>query len=463
VIAGTNSGVGKTSVTLALVSALKERGLRVQTFKVGPDYLDPTYLSAASGSPCYNLDGWMTGQEYVLRLFAERARHADVSVIEGVMGLFDGSDPVSGEGSTAEIATWLDAPVLLVVNAHGLARSVAALVKGYSSLDSDVKIAGIIANHSGSQRHVSWLAESLAGFSLPGIVASLPRGALPELPSRHLGLVSADCRILSDSVLTDLANALEKNGSVDEILSIARSAPEMADAPPEPSLRPSDNPVRLGIAHDTAFHFYYPDNLEALVASGCELVYYSPLEDHSLPERLDGLYIGGGYPEEYARQLSENGEMLQEIRQFAASGKPLYAECGGLMYLSRGIESLDGKLYPMVGLLPWRTRMLARRKSLGYAEVTLTEDSLFGPPGTRLRGHEFHYSELVADLSQRDDWNTAYLMNHRRSEVPRSEGFQRGRILASYVHTHFASRPDSVNHFVAECRTAAGSRGRRHE
>ncbi len=188
VIAGTNSGVGKTSVTLALVSALRKRGMRVQTFKVGPDYLDPTYLAAASGLPCYNLDGWMTGRDYVLKLFAEKARQADVSVIEGVMGLFDGSDPVSGEGSTAEIAAWLDAPVLLVVNTHGVARSLAALVKGYSSFDPDVRIAGIIANHSGTQRHAAWLTESLAGFDLPGIVASLPEAPCPSSRAVTSGL-----------------------------------------------------------------------------------------------------------------------------------------------------------------------------------------------------------------------------------------------------------------------------------
>jgi cobyrinic acid a,c-diamide synthase len=453
VIAGTNSGVGKTSVTLALVSALTMRGLRVQTFKVGPDYLDPTYLTAASGSPCYNLDGWMTGKDYVVKLFSERAKGADIAVIEGVMGLFDGSDPVSRDGSTAEIAAWLGAPVILVVNAHGLARSVAALVNGYASFDPEVKIAGIIANHSGSPRHGSWLAESLRGFGLPGIVASVPRGAFPELPSRHLGLVSADSRILGAPVLSGLGDALESNGSVEEILGIARNAAEIQDAATGRETPHSDNLVRLGIAHDEAFHFYYPDNLEALTAAGCELLEFSPLGDNRLPERLDGLYIGGGYPEEHAEQLSRNEPMLEDIRRFAEAGKVVYAECGGLMYLSQGIESLERKRFEMAGLIPWWTRMLPRRKSLGYAEVTLTKDSLFGKVGTQLRGHEFHYSELVGDLSQCADWRTAYLVNHRRSETPLVEGFQRGRILASYVHTHFASKPDAVNHFVAACRT----------
>ena len=454
-MAGTNSGVGKTSVTLAVVSALRRRGLKVQTFKVGPDYLDPTYLSEASGLPCYNLDGWMTGKEYVADLFAEKSDNADIAVIEGVMGLFDGSDPVTGEGSSAEIAAWLKAPVLLVINAHGMARSVAALVKGYASFDPHLNIAGIIANHSGSPRHGAWLADSLAGFGQPRLVASIPRGALPELPSRHLGLVSADCRILNETVLESLATALEANGSVGDILEIAGSAGEISGSARQRRTSLEAEQVRLGIARDAAFHFYYPDNLESLAAAGCELVNFTPLTDNRLPDHLDGLYIGGGYPEEHAEQLSANVSMLEDVRLFAASGKPVYAECGGLMYLCRGIESLGGKRFELAGLLPWWTKMLPRRKSLGYAEVTLTRDSLFGSRGDRFRGHEFHYSELLEHAGGNADWQTAYLVSHRRSPRAVAEGFQRGRILASYVHTHFASKPDAVAHFVAVCRNGA--------
>ncbi len=226
-VAGTGSGVGKTSVTLALVTALRKRGLTVQTFKVGPDYLDPTYLSLASGRPCYNLDGWMTSREYVCDLFATRAAGADVAVIEGVMGLFDGSDPVSPEGSAAEIAAWLEAPVFLVVKVWGVARSVSALVKGYTEFEPQVKIAGVVANYCGSERHGSWLSESLSAFGLPPLVAALPRGSLPALPSRHLGLVTAHSGNLSDSTLFDLGEALEGFGSVEEILRIAQSAPDL--------------------------------------------------------------------------------------------------------------------------------------------------------------------------------------------------------------------------------------------
>lgn len=450
-MAGTGSGVGKTSIALALVSALRRRGLAVQAFKVGPDYLDPTYLEIASGRPCYNLDGWMCGKEYVRRLFARKAAEADVSVIEGVMGLFDGSDPVAPDGSTAEIAAWLDAPVILVANVHGVARSVSAMVKGYAQFEPGVRVKGIVANQCGSERHGYWLGESLKGFGLPGLVASPPRGAFPELPSRHLGLVTADEFTLPRSVLDQLGDALERHGSVDDILAIARSAPDPPADVLEARSGPTEKKIRLGLAYDAAFHFYYEDNLDALQEHGCELVRFSPLEDEALPEGLHGLYIGGGYPEEHAEALSKNRGMSLSVKRFAESGRPVYGECGGLMYLSEGIESVSGERFTMVGLLPAWTRMLERLKSLGYVEVTFQEDSLFGDRGARLRGHEFHYSELTGDPTAGGLWKPVYSVKRMRSDGAGVEGFQRGRILVSYVHAHFGSRPKLVEHFVTTC------------
>jgi cobyrinic acid a,c-diamide synthase len=438
-------------VTLGLVAALRKRGLRVQTFKVGPDYLDPTYLSVASGRLCYNLDGWMTNKDYVRRLFADKAASADVSVIEGVMGLFDGSDPVSPEGSTAEIAAWLDCPVLLVVNAHGLSRSIAALVKGYCELDSHIRVAGVVANHCGSERQSAWLAESLDAVQLPPLVGTFTRGAFPQLVSRHLGLVTADSRNVPHSLLLEIAAVMERCGNLEKILMIARSAPDIEIEASNSGGPMNGKPIRLGVARDAAFHFYYPDNLEALETAGCELVYFSPLEDRCLPEGIDGLYIGGGYPEEHAEALAVNREMLDSVRRFAQSQRPVYAECGGLMYLAGGIESRDGKRLELVGLLPAWTRMLDRRKSLGYVEVTFTRDSLFAARGQRLRGHEFHYSELVGDPTSEADWNCVYLVKHRRSDQAIHEGFQSGRTLVSYVHAHFGSRPEAVERFVSVC------------
>jgi cobyrinic acid a,c-diamide synthase len=450
-VAGTHSGVGKTSVTLALVSALARRGLKVQTFKVGPDYLDPTYLTLASGRPCYNLDGWMAGKDHVASIFREKASSADVAVIEGVMGLFDGSDPVGPEGSSAEIASWLQAPVLLVTHVHGLARSIAPMVRGFAFFDPNVLVAGVIANRCGSQRHGEWLSESLAAFNLPPAVAAIPRGAFPDLPSRHLGLVTADSRNLPESVLSLLGDTLERFGEVDKILEIARNAPPLLGASLGSADAHDTQRVRVGIAYDAAFHFYYQDNLEALEAHGCELVRFSPLKDRSVPVGLDGMYIGGGYPEEYADELAENRTMREDIRKFSESGRPLYAECGGLMYLSQGIESRDGTRIPLVGLLPFWTKMLERLKSLGYVEFTLSEESLFGKAGDQLRGHEFHYSEIVDDATGGNEWHDVYRGQRRRSDAILREGFQRGQTLASYVHVHFASRPHSVGHFVSKC------------
>ncbi len=451
VVAGAHSGVGKTTTTLALVSALTKRGLKVQTFKIGPDYLDPSYLQIASGRPCYNLDSWMTGREYVCNLFSSKATGADIAVIEGVMGLYDGSDPVKPDGSTAEIAAWLDAPVLLVINVHGMARTASALVKGYSEFDTNLNVAGVVANHCGSERHAYWLGESFKAYGLPGIVAAAPRGAYPELPSRHLGLVTANERSLHRGILDKLGDAFERHGSVDDIISIARTAPPLPGGSPELNRSAGQRIVQIGVAFDSAFHFYYPDNIEALEQHGCRVVRFSPLNDETLPNELDGIYIGGGYPEEYAKELSENRSMLESLRTFAYSGRPIYAECGGLMYLSEAIESTDGKRFEMVGILPAQTRMLSRLKTLGYVEVTLSKDSLFGRSGTRLRGHEFHYSELVGDPVDDSRWDHAYEMRRIRLQTTTLEGYQHGRILASYVHVHFASKPDAVERFVSLC------------
>ncbi len=460
VIAGTHSGSGKTSLTLALARALARRGLRVQTFKTGPDFLDPTYLALASGRPCYNLDGWMAGQDHVRGIFERTAADADCALVEGVMGLFDGADPATDEGSTAEIARWLDAPVLLVVNVHGMGRSIAALVKGFTGFAPGIRFAGVVANHSGSERHTAWLAESLRAADLPPLVGAIPRGAFPELAHRHLGLVTADQRELPATLFDDFATALERHlcleGLFPELLlqvsrSIINNSP--SGAPPIAlDTAEKREPVppaccRIGVARDAAFHFYYQALFDALAAAGCETVFFSPLNDHRLPAEISGLYLGGGYPEAYAETLAANGEMLASIRAFAASGKPLYAECGGLMYLSEGLVA-DDRFHPFLGILPARTRMLAGKKALGYVEVTLSEDSLWGGRGEVFRGHEFHYSELVDDPTADPTWRRVYALRRRRSDTVEAEGFQKGAILASYTHLYYAAHPTAIDHFV---------------
>jgi len=445
VIAGTQSGVGKTSLTLGLVAALIRRGLRVQTFKVGPDYLDPTYLTLASGRTCYNLDGWMTQEDYVRDLFCRVSAEADIALIEGVMGLFDGADPAGLGGSTAAVALSLGAPVALVADAHGAGRSFAATVHGFTTFVPEIRVAGVIANRTGSDRHAEGLGASLSAAALPPLLGAVKRGALPELPSRHLGLVTADASRLTQELLNRLADAVEASVSLDRIIAVARSAPPLARVQSGETPSASLEKVRLGIARDEAFHFYYPDNLDALERAGCELVPFSPLRDEALPSGLHGIYMGGGYPEEHAATLAANHGMLESIRQFVASNRVIYAECGGLMYFCEGIETLDGARHPLLGIIPAWTRMCPRRQSLGYVEVTLTRETLWGPAGGQLRGHEFHYSELMSIPA---NCERAYALCYRRSECPVAEGFQRGSVLASYAHLHFASHPDAVAHFV---------------
>jgi len=448
VIAGTHSGAGKTSFTLALARALARRGRETQTFKVGPDFLDPTYLALASGRPCYNLDGWMAGHDHCRRLFARATADADCALVEGVMGLFDGADAQGDEGCTAEIARLLDAPVILVVNVHGMGRSFAALVKGYTTFQTDLRFTGVVANHCGSERHAALLSDSLQAAGLPPLLGAIPRGAFPELASRHLGLVTADRGQLPESLLDALADALERNLSLETLFPKMLTKTKKAIGTPE--FAPSNGRLRLGVARDAAFHFYYQDLFDALRTSGCEVLFFSPLDDRCLPEGLSGLYLGGGYPELHAERLAENGEMLAAIRAYADSGRPLYAECGGLMYLSRGIET-DGRFYPLAGVLPTRTRMLTGKKALGYVEVALTEDSLWGRRGELLRGHEFHYSELIDDPTSDPAWRKVYSLRRCRTDTVETEGYQNGAILASYLHLHYASQPAAVARFLERC------------
>jgi len=449
VIGGTESGVGKTSLTLALVAALRRRGTRVQTFKVGPDFLDPSYLAVSSGRPCYNLDGWMMGRDYVETLVARATADADIAVIEGVMGLFDGASHDGLEGSTAEIAAWLRAPVILVADVYGMARSLAAVVKGFSTFERKVKVAGVIANRCGSLRHGIMLAEALQASHLPPMVAAIPRGALPVLPERHLGLVTADSRNLPLQALEALADAFERYSTAGEIVNMARSAPFLYVEAPE--CRGLTGRVRLGVAHDAAFHFYYRDVLDELEDEGGTLFRFSPVADGTLPEGLDALYLGGGYPEEAAAALSANGLMLASLRDFAASGRPVYAECGGLMYLCREMETVDGTRHAMAGILPATVKMHRGLQALAYVDVTLKEDALWGHAGESVRGHEFHHSTLTANPAGVDGWRAVYCMHKPRVEAPVEEGFQRGNILASYAHLHLASRPRALERFIASC------------
>ena len=475
VIAGTGSGAGKTSVTLGLIAALRARGLAVQPFKVGPDFLDPTWHSRAAGRPGYNLDGWMTDEAYVRDIYARQTAEADFAVIEGVMGMFDGASPDALTGSTAEIALWLDAPVVLVVNVWGLAGTVAALVKGFVEFEPRIRIAGIIANFCGSQGHAGILEKALAARNLPPLLGWLPRGGLPVLPDRHLGLRPAFSLEANETMIRELGQATETGLDLDRLLDVAAPvlpaasispatsslAPRTPEIAPPPTKTSAQLPghstghstaanLRMGLAKDAAFYFYYNEHLDMLRERGVEIVEFSPLADAHVPADLDFIYIGGGYPEEFAAELEANESMRSDIARFARE-KYIYAECGGFMYLSRKLITLKEESFAMVGIFAFDTRMLPRRKMLGYTETTLVEDTLLGRAGDVLRGHEFHYSEICEepelDLEQAG-FRKVYSLKGRRGGKTRSEGLFNGHVLAGYVHQHFGSRPAALDFFL---------------
>jgi cobyrinic acid a,c-diamide synthase len=446
VIAGVASGVGKTSITLGLLAALRRRGLTVQAFKVGPDFIDPGLHAAVTGRPSYTLDGWMCGRDRVLEVAARVAADADVAVVEGMMGCFDGVDGASEEGSTAQVAKWLGAPVLLVLDASALARSAGAVALGFERLDPDLRVAGIVANRVAGARHARWLAEAIGAACRAEWLGAVGHDPALVLPERHLGLHTAAEGALRPDLVTRLAYAVEHGLDLDRLLSLAAPLPRL---PGHTLDRPAPGRARIGVAHDAAFQFYYAENLDRLREAGAELVEWSPLADLELQD-VDGLYFGGGYPELYAAALADNASARKAVRRFAAAGRPIYAECGGLMFLAELLEDLDGRIHSMAGVLPASVSMRGRRLTLGYAEVTLAADSPLGPAGTVARGQEFHASTLGPV--------PASVPRVYRVRVPggdeRDEGYLVGRTLMSYVHLHFASSPGLAAAFVDACARA---------
>lgn len=539
-IAGTHSGCGKTTITLGLLAALRARGLKIQPFKVGPDFIDPGLHSQIAGSQSRNLDGWMLDRKYNFDLFRRLLASADVGVVEGVMGLFDGYEGGSEAGSSAQMAKWLGVPAILVVDARSMARSAAALVHGFINFDPALDLRCVIFNRIGSPAHLEYLREAV-GSSFPelAILGGIPREERVQIPERHLGLVTADEMSLDGEWRKRLAELIERSLDLDLLLKRTRysefpdspspnrsrivsaseakppeitlTAPQEAPASgthspagaplpgssssrkshssessraePPPSLshptsgpRQSPGPLpfseagpgevsprarlpfspgfhraTIGVARDAAFCFYYPDNFELLEQAGASLHFFSPLAGESFPEECSGVYLGGGYPEVFAEGISRNSAFLGQLRERAVNGMPIYAECGGLMSLGRFIDTIEGKRFPMAGILPFGTRMLARRRALGYTEVVLRRKCLLGDPGARMRGHEFHYSEIVGTPEEEPGLELAYELRARKFEQTRNEGYMAGSVLASYIHLHWGSAPGATARFVDKC------------
>jgi cobyrinic acid a,c-diamide synthase len=388
----------------------------------------------------------MMGRDAVLSTFERAAAGADIAVIEGVMGLFDGASARGEDGSTAQIAKWLGAPVLLMVDASGMARSVAAVGRGFSDFDRELRVAGMICNRVGSKGHLELLREACED---PPVLGGMPQEAALAFPERHLGLLAANERSVPKALLSAWGDRVANWCDLDAIVRLARSVRPLPAQSNRHGARQQARPRRckIAIAQDEAFHFYYVDNLARLEEAGAELLMFSPLHDSHLP-RVDGIYIGGGYPEAHAAELEANAAMRAEISAFAAQGGVIYAECGGLMYLCSQLRTLEGRDYSMCGVVPVRTEMCDRLQALGYVEAQTCRPSILGDAGVRFRGHQFRYSRIELLSSGVDP---AFRITSRPRGEAIDEGFQIGNTIASYVHAHWASNPEAASALVEAC------------
>lgn len=445
VLAGTHSGVGKTTITLGLLAALRKRGYRVQAFKVGPDYIDPSLHRVAAGKESHNLDAWMGTEDIVKEVFCRNAADCDIAVIEGVMGLFDGLKN-SDRGSTAHISWLLQAPVTLVVNARGMARSCGAIVKGYRDFDFRVNIAGVIFNNVGGPRHVSSLKTVVENeVGLP-VLGTLKRRSGLIMPERHLGLLPASEYEGIKDLVEELASVVEEDVDLIRLLDVASQAPHLKNYY-KPYNQDQKIKVKLAVAMDEAFNFYYRDSLDYLEELGAKLVCFSPLHNKTIPSDVQGLYIGGGFPEMFLPQLAKNKAMKNSIRYAHNCGIPIYAECGGLMYMMEKIQDFCGSTYEGVGLIPGTVKMQKKLAALGYVKAVATRESILANPGDELKGHEFHCSVLL----NRQDSTASYKLYGGKGEDGRLEGFVERNLLASYVHLHFRSNPVAAKKFLQVC------------
>jgi len=399
----------------------------------------------------------MLSKAYCRASFARNTQDAEIAIVEGVMGLFDGYDGKSEAGSAAQMAKWLNLPVILVVDARSMARSAAALVQGFERFDPDLRFAGVVFNHIGSPRHLAYLKEALDGNVAMPCLGGLIRDAAIGMPERHLGLVTSDDHPVTGDHLDVLVNLMENSLHPAQLI---ERLPEIRVPNPEVDIPKCRKRVRIGVARDRAFCFYYPDNLEILQGFGAELVEFSPVDDRDLPSDLDGLYFGGGYPELSAQALCRNRAMREQVLAKSHRKMPIYAECGGFMYLCDELGDTRGNTFPMVGCFPFKTRMADKLRSLGYREVTLSKPSILGDAGQTLRGHEFHYSEITASSSDSAP-ETVFRLSARTGLEQKETGFVTGRTLGSYLHLHFGSCPAAAGRFVESCLTYQHERNNR--
>ncbi|WP_299983364.1 cobyrinate a,c-diamide synthase [Desulfobacula sp.] len=450
VIGATGSGTGKTTISLAILSYLADQGYKVAPFKVGPDFIDPGHHTKIAGKTSFNLDSWMLSRDYNTKIFKEKTIGSDIAVVEGVMGLFDGVDGLSEAGSTAQMAKWLDLPVVLIVSAKGKARSAAAIVQGFENFDKDLKIAGVIFSKTGSLRHYDYLKNAVEQSCRTKCLGFMPKNDSIVLPERHLGLVTSDELNINPKVLSTLSSMVRDHIDMEGLINCLDTFEPSWNREAAISRLSREQGPTIAVARDKAFCFYYQDNLDILKKFGASIVEFSPLKDDRLPPNIDGIYFGGGYPEVFAKELSQKINLFQEIKKNSVSGMPIYGECGGFMFLCNKLSGMDEiRKYPMSGCFDFNVQMSKRLRSLGYREITLKEDTIIGKKGDMLRGHEFHYSSLENPDSK---ISNVYHVTSRAGQDISLKGYQVSNTLGSYLHIHFGSNEGCAKHFVETCK-----------
>ena len=447
VIAGVKSGVGKTTIATGIMAALTRAGHSVQPFKAGPDYIDPSYHTSVCNKVSRNLDSWMLDEKVIIELYNRSSSKADISIIEGVMGLFDGHSNLNEEGSTAHVSKLLNLPVILVSDASKVARSIAAEILGFKLFDPKVKIAGVILNGVSSERHLEFCKPQIEETTGIPVLGYMPRR--PELiqPERHLGLIPTVEGTVANEWVDCLVQQIKTSIDLNKIIAISKEAHQVRS---EPLIFPHNNidpEVKIAIAQDHAFNFYYQDSLDLLSAWGAELIPFSPILDTKLPEDCDGIYIGGGFPEVYAEELAANHLMMNSIKEASDQNTPIYAECGGLMYLGKDIITEDGTNLPMTEVFHYQSMMTNAKLTLGYREIQSKIHSPILQKDQSTKGHEFHWSYLNEEPAEKQ------VMYKILNQSDRTEGFYKNKTYASYIHIHLASNPNLAQNFIQFCNT----------
>ncbi len=446
-IAGTNSGSGKTTVTLGIMSALVRKGVKVQGFKSGPDYIDPSYHTFITGKASRNLDSWIMDNNTCRELFARSALNSDISIIEGVMGLYDGSIDSTGHGSSAHLAKILKTPVILVINAKGLAQSAGAIVKGFIEFDKDINISGVIVNNIASHNHYECIKKTIEENCSIAVLGYLKKDNDIKIPERHLGLVPSEENMNNNILFEKLGKMALESVDTEILIKVANSADPFPDFD---RLIFHDNNnalnVKLAIAKDNAFCFYYQDDIDLFTEMGATIKYFSPLKDRCIPDNVDGVFFGGGFPEINAEKLMKNESMRNSILDAHQQGTILYGECGGMMYLLEKLIDCDGRSFKMCGVLKGMSKMENRRQGLGYVIADVASNNIICKSGDSFRAHEFHWSKLL-DIP--DDSVFAY--NTRKSNGNKNgfDGLLNKNVLASYSHVHFSSNPRLAENFLS--------------